>query len=176
MALSSKKITEVEQVGKLLNTEDVYAKQGDTFVRIPLSVFFGELLDARVDRDGTEYPSVGDYLRALEDTMQTIKPEVDLSNLSLREIDGALYLYDNSTDETIGDGWEIRGGGGGGVGSVMRLTNRMASRTLTINDSLELYPILYAWSSTDEEDASATGDGSAVWQVGSTVVARQTVA
>ena len=176
MALSSKKITEVEQIEKLLNTEDVYVKQGDTFRRIPLSVFFAELWDGRVDNAGTEYPKIGDYIRHIEESLSTIKPDVDLSNLCLKEIDGVLYLYDSSKEETIGDGWTITGGGGGGsFGSTMRLVNRMTSRTLTINDSVESYPILYSWTSTDDTDNTPTGDGSATWQVGSTVVARETV-
>ena len=69
MALSSKKITEVEQIEKLLNTEDVYVKQGDTFRRIPLSVFFAELWDGRVDNAGTEYPKIGDYIRHIEESL-----------------------------------------------------------------------------------------------------------
>ena len=175
MALSSKKITEVEQIEKLLNTEDVYVKQGDTFRRIPLSVFFAELWDGRTDNEGAAYPKIGDYIRHIEESLATIKPDVDLSNLCLKEIDGVLYLYDSSKEETIGDGWTITGGGGGSYGSTMRLVNRMTSRTLTINDSVENYPVLYSWTSTDDTDNTPTGDGSATWQVGSTVVARETV-
>ena len=73
MALSSKKITEVEQIEKLLNTEDVYVKQGDTFRRIPLSVFFAELWDGRTDNEGTAYPKIGDYIRHIEESLATIK-------------------------------------------------------------------------------------------------------
>lgn len=75
MALSSKKITEVEQIEKLLNTEDVYVKQGDTFRRIPLSVFFAELWDGRTDNEGTAYPKIGDYIHFIYAMIDSMSDE-----------------------------------------------------------------------------------------------------
>lgn len=68
------------------------------------------------------------------------------------------------------------GTGGGGTGSTMKLTSRMASRTFSVMDTAASVDILYTWSSVDSEDGGATGNGSASWYVGGTRVSVQTVA
>ena len=67
------------------------------------------------------------------------------------------------------------GGTGGGTGSTMKLTSRMASRTFSVMDTAATVDVLFAWSSVDSEDGSATGNGSASWYVGGTRVAVQTI-
>ena len=166
------KITEIDQISELLGTEDIYIKQGNTFVRVPSSVLFAELLDARVDSSGEAYSCVGDFLRALEN----MQPDVDLSQLDLAIVDDKLYLYDTDAEETIGEGVTLPSGGGGGsdTGSVLRIT-RVTSSSITILDTAGTCPISYSWTSVDSETEAATGAGSEIWKVGSTVVHRRTV-
>lgn len=88
------------------------------------------------------------------------------------------YLYLTSEDEVVagplgpfsGDG----SGGGGGAGSTIRITNGMESRAFSVMDGSTVV-VAYSWTSTDTEDGSAIGDGSAIWRVNGTRVATQNV-
>lgn len=89
------------------------------------------------------------------------------------------YLYLTSNDEVVagplgpfsGDG----SGGGGGAGSTIRITNGMASTAFSVMDGVSVV-MAYSWTSTDTEDGSAIGDGTAIWRVDGTKVATQSVA
>lgn len=72
---------------------------------------------------------------------------------------------------------EVAGGGGGGsgYGSTMKLTSSLDSRIFSIMASEESCVIPYNWSSTDTEDGSVTGNGSAAWTVNGSRVAVQRV-
>ena len=67
------------------------------------------------------------------------------------------------------------GGGSGGFGSKLRVTNRLPSKSLTVMNTAETVEIAYSVSSVDEEDNSPTGDCTAEWYVNGTRVAVQTV-
>lgn len=88
------------------------------------------------------------------------------------------YLYMTSGDEVVAGPlgpFSGTGGGGAGVGSSMRITNRLAARAFSIMSGASAV-ILYSWSSVDTEDNEPIGDGSAIWRVNGTKVATQTVA
>lgn len=168
---SGTKVTEIDQISSLAGVNDVYIQKDGGFYRIPLATFFAELIDARTDAQGDAYESVGEYLRALEQ----MTPDVDLSKLDLFIDDGKLYLYDKDAEETIGDGVTLPSGGGGSdYGSVLRIT-RVTASAITILNTAGTCPLEYSWVSTDSETEDATGPGSEIWTVGSTVVHRRTV-
>ena len=57
--------------------------------------------------------------------------------------------------------------GAEGYGSVIRLTTSLESRVLSILDSAQSCVLPYTWTSTDGEDGSPTGSGTAIWTVNS---------
>ena len=67
------------------------------------------------------------------------------------------------------------GGVGGGYGSTIKLTCSLESRIFSIMASEDTCVIPYAWTSTDSEDGSSTGNGSATWTVNGSRVAVQKV-
>ncbi len=169
---SGTKITEIEQTLSLAGIDDVYIKKGSSFYRIPFTTFLAEVIDARIDSNGDAYESVGDFLRHLEQST----PDVDFSKLDLAIVDDKCYLFNTTTQETIGDGVTLPSGGGGSdYGSTMRLT-RTSPATVSVLDTDGTCPLAYTWSSVDTADTTiVTGPGSETWRVGNTVVARRTV-
>ena len=101
------------------------------------------------------------------------------------EIDeeGDTVLYLAYGGEPVGEGIKINtvGGGGGGsgdTGAIIKITNRMPSRTWTVTgstlNSSAVYNISYSWESLDKESSEATGYGNAAWYVNNSRVALQT--
>ena len=68
------------------------------------------------------------------------------------------------------------GGGGGGYGSSIKLTCGLDSRIFSIMAGEPSCVIPYTWTSTDTEDGTPTGNGSATWTVNGSRAAVQKVA
>jgi hypothetical protein len=86
------------------------------------------------------------------------------------------YLHIQLEGEDVVDPVLIgTGGGGGGFGSKLRVTNRLPSKTFTVMNTAEAVEIAYSVTSVDEEDNSPTGDCTAEWYVNGTRVAVQTI-
>ena len=68
------------------------------------------------------------------------------------------------------------GGGGGGYGSTIKLTCGLDSRIFSIMAGEPNCVIPYTWTSTDTEDGTPTGNGSATWTVNGSRAAVQKVA
>ena len=87
------------------------------------------------------------------------------------------YLHIKKDGQDVVDPAYIGGGGsgGGGVGSTMRLTTTLTSRSFSVMDSAATCSIPYSWTSVDTESQASTGPGTANWYVGSTRVAVQRV-
>ena len=144
-----------------------------------------EVVDIRTSYDGTTYPTAGDAVRALGADIQDVEGVIALLKEALAgKVDGAYvedgYLYMTSGDDiVVGPLGPFSGTGGGGtpsVGSVLKLTSKMASRSFSVMDTAEKVEISYNWTSYDSEDDSATGNGTASWYVGGVRVAMHTVA
>ena len=84
-------------------------------------------------------------------------------------------LYLSKDGEPIGTGVALPQGGGGSVGSTMKLTSLMEYSTFSVMDTVEKVDILYSWSSVDSDDGSSTGAGTANWYVNDKRVAIQSV-
>lgn len=88
------------------------------------------------------------------------------------------YLHLTLQGEDI-DGFEPfyvgSGGGGGGYGSTIRLTCGLDSRVFSIMAGEASCVIPYNWTSTDTEDGTPTGKGSATWTVNGSRAAVQKV-
>ena len=84
-------------------------------------------------------------------------------------------LYLSKDGEPIGTGVALPQGGGGSIGSTMKLTSLMDYSTFSVMDTVEKVDILYSWSSTDSDDGSLTGAGTANWYVNEKRVAIQSV-
>ena len=143
--------------------------------RIPLAKFFAELYDARKDNPDAsgqevEYGSVGEFIRNLSHKISTADLDVDLSNLDLIEEDGILYVYDNAKQLKYGEGWTIRGGGGGSsTGAIMKLANLMGTTSVPSAFGHDV-DIRFKFTSVDDETHMATGSGSATYTINGTVV------
>lgn len=178
--MGQQKITEKDVAQKLLESANVLVTQPmeqedgsikESLRRVPLAVFLAELYDARKDNpdadtgDVLEYPSVGDFLRAISKQIASANLDVDLSNLDFDEDEenNILYLYDTKKEKRLGAGWTIKGGSGDGSTTKMRVTNLMDSLTLQILDG-ESLALRYNFTST--EDGVETGDGTAQYYVG----------
>ena len=110
----------------------------------------------------------------------TVDPDSSTAGL-----EGQLYVNTTSGKLFVctsdnGDGtytWaEVSGSGGSGTTSesVIKITNGMGSKTITVvagNSAV----ISYSWSSVDSSDGSSTGNGTASWYVNNTRVAVQSV-
>ena len=175
MALT--KITEKEVAQELLEAAHVLVTQPEadaegnlveSLRRVPLATFFEELYDARkdnADESGEEkvYGSIGEFLRSLSAKLGGADLDVDLSNLDFTEEDGILYLYDTKKEQTIGEGWVIKGGGSGtSTGAIMKLSNLMGMTSLPVALGQPL-TIRFKFSSVDDEDKTPTGNGSAAY-------------
>ena len=88
------------------------------------------------------------------------------------------YLYLTSNDEIVAGPLGPFGSGGGtgsgDVGSVIRITNKLASRTFSVMSGSTV-EIKYNWTSLDSSDNQPTGNGSATWVVNGAKVATQAV-
>lgn len=84
-----------------------------------------------------------------------------------------MYVYDSKKAETSGEGWEIRGSGGGS-GSVLRLTNATGTSSISVAYG-ETCSISYKFSSLDSVDNSETGNGTAVYTVNDERVATASI-
>ena len=113
------------------------------------------------------------------EVIQSVDAETMFDTFGVRNLryeDSQLSLVD-SDGVQIGDAVTITGGGGGGTvaASVVRITNRMDSRTLSIMDSAESLTILYNVTSIDTDTEDATGPLVCSWYVSNMKVASQTV-
>ena len=184
--MAGNKITEKELAQALADSAHVIALQitstgKEGVVRVPLSVFFSELYDARKDNadengEAVEYASLGDFIRDLSKKISDADFDVDLSNLDLVVVDGKLHVCKaDDKDNPFGEGVVYGGGSGSDYGSTLRVVSNMASREFSVMDTDEKVEILYTWSSLDTTDGAATGNGTASWYVGGNRVAVQTV-
>lgn len=163
----------------------VPAKTGQ-YVRI------GEVDDAGVARE-TEGVDLEEQLQIIRDVIDTkgdsvgIDPETGLLHLMRNgkkldsgvALDGDGLAFNGGCVDEGGylhltlDGADIDGfqpfyvgtEGGECYGSVIRLTSSLESRVFTILDSEESCILPYTWTSTDGEDGSPTGSGTAIWTV-----------
>ena len=87
---------------------------------------------------------------------------------------GEVYKCTSSNDS--GTTWAIMGGAStGGNGSSIKLTCSLVSRVFTILDTDKECIIPYNWSSSDTNDGSSTGNGTAEWTVNGSRVSVKSV-
>ena len=108
------------------------------------------------------------------------KIEAGLSTLTMEVVkgeDGSNYLVTYGADGSEICRAQLPAGGGGGsdTGSVIRITNKMSSRSFTVMDTAETATISYNVTSTDSETSAATGDLTEEWYVGTARVLKRTV-
>ena len=108
------------------------------------------------------------------------KIEAGLSTLTMEVVkgeDGSNYLVTYGADgsEICRAQLPASGGGGSETGSVIKITNKMASRSFTVMDTADTATISYNVTSTDAETSAATGDLTEEWFVGTARVLKRTV-
>ena len=140
--MAQKKITEKEVAAALLEAAHVLVTQQErredgtsveSLRRVPLSIFFSELYDARKDnndKDGKEvvYSSLGEFLRSISAKLSGADLDIDFTNLDLKlnEDDGLLYIYDTKNEQYLGEGWKPTADGGGSGGDLSELEAAVA--------------------------------------------------
>ena len=109
------------------------------------------------------------------------KIEAGLSTLTMEVVkddDGNNYLVTYGADGSEICRAQLPAGGGGSssdTGSVIKIANKMASRSFTVMDTAETATISYNVTSTDSDTSAATGDLTEEWYVGTTRVLKRTV-
>lgn len=137
-----------------------------------------EVTAARTALDGTVFDQLTDRLDVMEERIENGgggSGDVSFENLDLIEENGRLYVYDSAKEVTNGEGWEIRGTGGGGGGSVLRLSNATGSSSVSLAYG-ETCELSYNFSSLDSLDNTPTGNGTAVYTVNDEKVATVSIA